>query len=313
MADIVVSEFLDEDALAELTPRWTVIYDPTLVDRTDALHAALAEARAVIVRNRTRVGAPLLAAAPGLRVVGRLGVGLDNIDLDACRARAVEVCPARGTNDTTVAEYVVTAVLMLLRGAFQAHDAVLRGDWPRRELIGREVAGRQLGLVGFGANARETARRAAALGMTVMAHDPYVPADDSAWELARAVDLDTLIAGSDAISVHVPLTADTWHLLDARALAAMRSDAVLVNAARGGIVDEAALVDALRAGRLAGAALDVYETEPLTGEAGRRFADVPNLILTPHIAGVTVEANRRISFATVRSVARVLAGPETGG
>jgi (S)-sulfolactate dehydrogenase len=176
--------------------------------------------------------------------------------------------------------------------------------------MGLEVSGRKLGLVGFGAIARETARRANALGMEVVASDPFVPADDPAWrrEGVTPMGFDEVLQSADAISLHVPLTEATRYLIDERALGRMRPGAVVINAARGGVVDEAALCDALRAGRLAGAALDVFEKEPLTAEAGARFQGLENLILTPHIAGVTQEANRRVSAVTARNVRRVLEG-----
>ena len=307
MPDIVVTEFMDEAAIRDGFAGLDVLYDPALVDQPDALARALIEARALIVRNRTQVRPALLDGAPRLRAVGRLGVGLDNIDVEACRARGIAVFPATGANDAAVAEYVVTAVLVLLRGAYGASAEVAGGAWPRNRLIGREAGEKRLGLVGFGAIARETARRAGALGMEVCAFDPYLADDDPAWDgpwgrVAR-VGLDALLAGSDAVSLHVPLTPETRGLIDAARLARMKPDAVLVNAARGGVVDEAALGQALRDGRLGGAALDVFEEEPLGAARGAAFAGCPNLILTPHIAGVTAESNVRVSRVIVDAVA----------
>ncbi len=311
MPDIVITEFMDAAAAAGLERSWTVVHDTTLADDPERLRAAAADARALIVRNRTQVRGELLAACERLEVVGRLGVGLDNIDVEACRARGIAVCPATGANDLAVAEYVIASVLMLLRGAYQSSAEVAAGDWPRERLIGREAAGKRLGLVGFGAIARETAQRAAALGMEVGASDPYVTAADPAWRAVRRLDLDELLAWSDAVSLHVPLTSTTRHLIDATALGRCRADAVLVNAARGGVLDEEALADALRAGRLAGAALDVFETEPLRGEQAARFAGLANVLLTPHIAGVTAESNVRVSAVTAENVRRVLAATPT--
>ncbi|MCX7333704.1 MAG: 3-phosphoglycerate dehydrogenase, partial [Hyphomicrobiales bacterium] len=196
------------------------------------------------------------------------------------------------------------------RGAYGASAAVAAGAWPRNALMGREIAGKRLGLVGFGAIARETARRAAALGMAVAAHDPFVAADDPAWNPAtgpvQSRALDALIAQSDVLSLHVPLTDRTRGLIDAAALARMPKGAILINAARGGVVDEAAVARALRSGHLGGAALDVFDREPLDAAAGAVFADVPNLILTPHIAGVTQESNVRVSAVTAQAVRRHL-------
>ncbi|MFO0452683.1 MAG: NAD(P)-dependent oxidoreductase, partial [Pseudomonadota bacterium] len=283
MATIVISEFMDEAAIREHLAGFDVLYDPKLVDDPPRLQAALADARALVVRNRTQVRPALLAHAPKLECVGRLGVGLDNIDVDACRARGIAVYPATGANDLSVAEYVITAALVLLRRAWYATDAVIAGKWPRMALIGRELSGRRLGLVGYGAIARETAARARALGMTVTAYDPHLPADHAAWRDAERATLDALLASADVVSLHVPLTDETRHMIGARALARMKPDAILVNAARGGVVDEAALAAALRAKRLGGAALDVFEAEPLDAAGGAKFAGLENLILTPHV------------------------------
>ena len=295
MADIVITEFMDKAVVGRLKARFDTLYDPALVDRPDELRAAVADARALIVRNRTQVRGALLAAATSLTCVGRLGVGLDNIDVEACRARGVAVYPATGANDLSVAEYVMAAAMTLLRGAFFASSDVAGGAWPRQRLIGRELAGRTMGLVGLGAIAREVAWRAQAFGMNVVAYDPMLMADHPAWQLARNVSLDGLLTLSDVVSLHVPLTDATRNMIGAARIAAMKPEAILINAARGGVVDEAALALALREKRLGGAALDVFAEEPLSAADGERFRGIDNLILTPHVAGVTVESNVRVS------------------
>lgn len=306
MAEIVISEFMDEAAIRAAFGGRDVLYDPKLVDDAPRLAAAVRDARALIVRNRTQVRGALLEAAPRLEVVGRLGVGLDNIDVAACAARGIAVYPATGANDLSVAEYVITAALMLLRRAWFATARVAAGEWPRTELMGRELAGKRLGLVGYGAIARVTGRMARNLGMSVAAYDPLLPADDAAWAHAIRQPLTELLRDSDVVSLHVPLTDATRNMLDARAIATMRRGAILVNAARGGVVDEAALCAALRSGHLGGAALDVFAREPVDAAAGALFAGVPNLVLTPHIAGVTEESNVRVSAVTAEAVARHL-------
>ncbi|MFM8516624.1 MAG: hydroxyacid dehydrogenase [Nevskiaceae bacterium] len=302
MPEIVISEFMDEAAIRTVLAGRDVLYDPTLVDQPAALHAALREARALIVRNRTQVRGALLEAAPRLEAVGRLGVGLDNIDLPACKTRDIAVFPATGANDVSVAEYVITAMLVLLRRAWFATPDVVAGRWPRMTTIGREISGKTLGLVGLGGIARETAVRARALGMTVVAYDPLLASDHAAWQLARPVGFESLLAESDVVSLHVPLTPATRHIIGASQLAALRRGSVLINAARGGVIDEPALIEALRNGHLGGAALDVFEHEPLDATRGAAFADLPNLLLTPHIAGVTEESNVRVSEVTARVV-----------
>jgi len=306
MPDIVISEFMDQGAIDSLVADFDVLYDPQLVDRHDDLLKAVTSARAIVVRNRTQVRGELLQAATALRVVGRLGVGLDNIDLDACKQRDVAVCPATGANDAAVAEYVIATAMILLRDAYAAGAEVIDGVWPRQRCMGREVGGKVLGLIGFGGIARETAQRARALGMHVMAHDPFVARTDPAWKDVERSELDKLMANADVVSLHLPLTDGTRGLLDARMLAGMKKGAVLVNTARGGIVDEDAVVESLRAGHLAGAAIDVFGTEPVTAAAGARFAGVSNLVLTPHIAGVTQESNVRVSAVTAENVRKVL-------
>lgn len=306
MPEIVISEFMDEAAIHASFAGRDVLYDPKLVDDPARLTAAVRDARALIVRNRTQVRGALLESAARLQVVGRLGVGLDNIDVPACEARGIAVFPATGANDLSVAEYVITAALVLLRKAWFATARVAAGEWPRTELMGRELAGKRLGLVGYGAIARVTGRMGRDLGMSVAAYDPLLAADHPAWADALRQALPELLATSDVVSLHVPLTDATRNMIDAAAIAAMKRGSILVNAARGGVVDEAALCAALKAGHLGGAALDVFAREPVDAVAGAAFADVPNLVLTPHIAGVTDESNVRVSAVTAEAVARHL-------
>ncbi|MCR8724661.1 hydroxyacid dehydrogenase [Frigidibacter sp. ROC022] len=305
MSDIVITEFMDVAAIETLRQRFDVVSDPTLVDDPARLRDLLADARALIVRNRTKVSSSLLEASPGLLCVGRLGVGLDNIDLDACKTRGIAVFPATGANSRSVAEYVVTTAAILLRGAYQARDAMLKGEWPRQACSGREAAGMTLGLVGFGEIARQTASLAQGFGMRVAAFDPYLAADDPAWhgDTRRCDSLEALLRSADVLSLHVPLVPETRHLINAGTLAMMRPGAILINAARGGVVNDAEAAESLRRGHLGGLALDVYETEPLTEAAATVFADLPNVILTPHVAGVTEQSNQRVSALIASRVA----------
>lgn len=302
MSEVVITEFMDEAAVREHLAGLDVVFDPRLVDQPERLRSLLGDCSALIVRNRTQVRGALLEAAPRLRVVGRLGVGLDNIDVAACAARNIRVCPATGANDLAVAEYVICAAMLLLRRAWFATAAVAAGKWPRMELIGQELAGKRLGLVGFGAIARLTAHKALALGLTVAAYDPFVEPASDAWRGVERLELAPLLSTSDVVSLHTPLTAQTRHLIDAAAIARMRPGSILINAARGGVLDESALLAALRERRLGGAALDVFESEPLTAAAGEAWRDLPNLLLTPHIAGVTEESNVRVSAVVARAV-----------
>jgi (S)-sulfolactate dehydrogenase len=308
MATVVIAEFMDEPAVARLRAAGhAVVYDATLVDDATRLQAAAATADALIVRNRTQVRGALLAAMQRCKVVGRLGVGLDNIDVPACEARNMRVIPATGANALAVAEYVVTTALMLLRGAYQSTAAVAVGQWPRNALSnGREINGKTLGLVGFGNIGQLTAKLARSLGMQVLAFDAMMDRDHPTYAQlqVRPAGLNELLAASDVVSLHIPLVESTRGLFNAERLAQMKLGAVLINTSRGDIVDEAALADALRSGHLGGAAIDVFGAEPLP--VTTHFDGCPNLVLTPHIAGVTSESNERVSALIADRVLQAL-------
>jgi (S)-sulfolactate dehydrogenase len=236
-------------------------------------------------------------------------VGLDNIDMEAASRAGVVVIPALGANAVSVAEYVLGAILVLQRNIYSMTDSMVAGEWPRQgHAFGRELMGKVLGLIGFGSIARQVAARASGFGMRIIAHDPYVPDGDEAWSHAERLGFEEVLAGADVISVHVPRTDETLGLIGPEALGLMKPTAVLVNTSRGGVVDESALADALRRGALGGAALDVFASEPLGPGPAAVFAGLDNLILTPHIAGNTIESVDRVAAMTVRSVLDALSG-----
>ena len=307
MADIVITEFMDESAIASLKSKWRVIYDPELHKTPDTLQRELVSARGLIIRNQTQVTAAMLEKTPHLTTIGRLGVGLDNIDMDACKQHGITVIPAIGANAKAVSEYVISTALILMRKAFLSTNEVLAGRWPRAQLMGTEINGKTLGLIGFGSIARQVSRDATVLGMKTIAFDPFVDDSDEAWEYTEKDTFNNILRRADILSLHVPLTKGTRHLIAAEALTLMKPSAIIINTSRGEIVDETALVAALKSDRLYGAALDVFETEPLTAEAGRKFEGLENLILTPHIAGVTEEANVRISKMIADKITQALA------
>ena len=244
------------------------------------------------MRNRTQVDRPPRGRA-ALRVVGRLGVGLDNIDVDACRERGIEVIPATGANALAVAEYVIGTAMLLLRGAYASTAAVARGEWPRPALSnGRELAGKTLGVVGFGGIGRLAGRLARALGMRVVGFDAQIAPTSAVWAAKRrgAAALDALLAEADVVTLHVPLVAATRHLIDAPRLARMKAGAILINTSRGGVVDEAASPP--RCERHDWAAPRSTCSSRSRCRPDRRSPPVPNLLLTPHIAGVTARIER---------------------
>jgi D-3-phosphoglycerate dehydrogenase / 2-oxoglutarate reductase len=241
------------------------------------------------------VSRPVFEAGP-LRVVVKYGSGTDNIDLPAANALGAKVSSTPAANARSVAELTLGLLVALARH-IALHDRLVRhGSWERRS--GIELGGKRLGVVGYGAVGRETARLAAAFGMEVLAHDPFVEEAD-----VELVDLETLLASADAVTLHVALDESTRGLIDAEALARMRPEALLVNTARGGIVDEAALAEALASGRLAGAALDVFDDEP---PAGSPLLALENVVLSPHAGAATTEATRRAGVQAVRQLLRDL-------
>lgn len=304
---IIITEFMDERAVAQLAAEHDVVYDPKLVDQPADLLAAAATCDAIIVRNRTQVRGELLAALQQCKVVGRLGVGLDNIDVPGCEAKGMKVIPATGANALSVAEYVIATAMLLLRGAFHSTQDVAAGRWPRNALSnGRETAGKTLGIIGFGSIGQLTGKLAKALGMSVIAYDPVMKSDSPAFAQigAKPSSLDEVISQADVLTLHVPLVDGTRGLFNAQRIASMKRGSVLINTSRGHIVDSAAVAQSLKNGHLGGAALDVFDTEPMPAEA--MFESCPNLILTPHISGVTFEGNERVSFMIADLVLKAL-------
>jgi D-3-phosphoglycerate dehydrogenase len=266
---------------------------------------ALKTAHGLIVRSATKVKAPMLDGAPQLRVVGRAGVGVDNIDLDAATARGVVVLNAPAGNTVSTAELTMALILAMVRGVAEADASVRKGEWARSRFQGVELRGRKLGLIGAGRIGGTVARRCKAFGMDVIAYDPYLT-DDHAREMGvERAELDDVIAKADVISLHVPLTDETKGLISKESIARMKKGTYVVNVSRGGVVDEPALAEALASGHLAGAALDVYENEPLEAESALRGA--PNLILMPHLGASTSEAQELVASEIAEAVRAALA------
>jgi len=307
MSSILISEFITSQALETLRRQHEVVYAPELYKDRPALIAALQNIEALVVRNLTQVNEEVLAGAAKLKVVGRLGVGLENIELSACAKRNIKVIPATGANAESVAEYVVGAAVALTRGFIPATTATFNGEWPRPRFSGyHEFLGKTIGIVGFGSIGRIVAKKAHAFGLRCVAYDPMLSGDSVELDgfSVPLLSLSELLSESDAITLHLPFLPDTKNLFNAATLDQIKEGACLINTARGGIVDEKALADRLRSGRLGGAAIDVFSTEPAKDLS--HFAGIENLILTPHIAGVTQESNERVSQMIADEVNRFL-------
>ena len=250
-----------------------------------ALVARIGEYEGLIVRSATRVTSAVLAAGARLEVVGRAGAGVDTIDVDAATERGVVVMNTPGGNTTAVAEHTLALLLALARRIPAADAALKGGRWEKSRLQGIELFGKVLGVLGLGRIGSEVARRALGFRMHVIAYDPYLTREAAERQGVEAVELDDLLARADLITIHVPLTGDTRHLLGEDAFARVKPGVRIINCARGGIVDERALADAIRSGRVAGAALDVFETEPLPADSPLWAR--PDVTISPHISGLT--------------------------
>jgi len=305
--EVAVVEDVWGDPFERLAADLAVCRDAQAWTAEGRLAAAVRDARALVVRNRTQVTASLLEGAPRLEVVARAGVGLDNIDLAAADAAGVVVVAALGANAVSVAEHTLGLALAVARRVVALDAAARAGRWDRQP--GMELAGGTWGLLSAGATARATGRLARALGMTVLAYDPYVdPAHPELTELGiRLTGLEEVVAGSDVLSIHLPATAATRGLVSADLLTQARPHLILVNCGRGEVVDEAALADALEAGRIAGAGLDVRAVEP---PAPGRLEGLSSVVLTPHVAGITGAAQRRIAEILCAEIRAVLDGAE---
>lgn len=276
-----------------------------------ALNAALPRAHALLVRSETKVTEAMLEKAPELKVIGRAGIGVDNIDVPAATHRGIAVLNAPGANTVSAAEHTFALLLALLRHVADAAGTMRAGKWDRKAFEGRELRGKTLGVVGLGRIGAHVTKIARAFGMRVVAHDPFLPEARAAELGVDLLPLDDMLRVADVVTLHLPLTDETRALLDTRRLRLLPKGAVLVNAARGGLVDEGALVDALTDGTLAGAALDVYSKEPLPADHPLRRA--PHVVLTPHLAASTAEAQARVSKEICAAVREALLTGDVGG
>ena len=306
MFRVLVTDTLAESGLDILRAAQDVDLDyrPGLKD--EALLAAVAASDSLITRSGTAVTPELVNAGTRLRIIGRAGVGLDNVDVDACTARGILVINAPTANIMSATEHTMAMLLSLCRNIPEAHASVKRGEWTRAKFMGVELDGKTLGVIGLGRIGTRVTARARAMGMRVIAYDPYIA--DSVFErvVATRVTLDQLLAQADVITVHTPLTEETRGLLGANEIAKMKDGVIVLNIARGGIYEEQALADALNAGKIFGAAVDVYEDEPPGKD--HPLLNAKNIILSPHIGANTIEAQDRVAVQTAEMVVEALRG-----
>ncbi|GAB3055712.1 hydroxyacid dehydrogenase [Virgibacillus ainsalahensis] len=307
---VLVTELMWEDGIEALRRNgYTVDYDMELSRKRDELLQLVPSYDALIVRNETNVDPELLDAAKKARVIGRLGVGLDNINLDAAKKRNIPVISARNANATSVAEYVMASMLDAYRQLSDADADVRRGNWDRKFFTGYELNGKTLGLLGLGEISHRVAKRANVFGMKTIGYDPFVaPFDHILQETGvKPVDnLENLLSESDFLSIHVPLTKATKHMINKNNFPLMKRHAYVINSARGGIIHEQDLIKAVKAGEVAGAYLDVLESEPVQKDSP--LTQVESIRLSPHIAGLTDESQSRTAMLIAQEVMRVMNG-----
>jgi len=272
----------------------------------DELAAIIGEYDALAVRSETKVTADIIAKAGKLKIIGRAGVGVDNIDVEAATNRGILVVNSPEGNTLAAAELTVAMLLALARNIAPADQALRGGKWDRKKYMGSEVYGKTLGVVGLGKIGREVVSRMQAFGMSVLGYDPYLKPEQAESLGIKLADLDTLYRESDYISVHTPKTKETTGMINAEKLALMKPTVRLINCARGGIIDEAALADAARSGRIAGAAVDVFTTEP--APADNPLLGVPNILTTPHLGASTEEAQVNVALDIAEQIVEVLSG-----
>src|SRR3954462_10731735 len=302
---ILVADSISQRGIEEMT-RDGALEVSTRTGLNEAeLVGIIPEFSAIVVRSQTKVTAPIVNAGARLRVIGRAGVGVDNVDVEAATRRGVIVMNAPGGNTISTAEHAFSLLLCAARKIPQAYSLMQAGKWDRKNLEGVELFNKTLGIIGMGRIGSELSRRAIAFGMRVMAYDPYLSASRArTLQVELIEELDDLLAGSDFITLHTPLTPETHHLLDSARLATTKPGVRIINCARGGLVDEKALVDALGSGHVAAAALDVFETEPLPADSPLRA--VPNLVLTPHLGASTAEAQESVGIEIAQSIRAAL-------
>jgi D-3-phosphoglycerate dehydrogenase len=309
MRDVLVTESIVGSEMESLKSHLDVVFEPDLWSTPDRLHKMIADFRAIIVRNQTKVTSELIASAPHLQVIGRAGVGLDNIDLDAATSAGIVVAYTPEQNAVSVAELTIGMMLALARKLVPADQTTKGGEWKRRESTGIELYGKTLGLVGLGRIGYRVGGRAKAFGMDIVAYDLYANPDaiTVSESFARMMGLDELLGLADFVSCHVPLTSETVDLFNYDRFCQMKSTAYFINTSRGEVVDEEALAQALKEKRIAGAGLDVRQKEP-PGKGP--LSEIDNVILTPHIGAFTKEGQERVVSSVCRDVAAILGGGE---
>ena len=293
MTKILITEFINKNSLNNLRKNFEVHYDENLWSQTEKLINSIKDSEGLIIRNKTKVTKDLLDKANNLKFVGRLGVGLDNIDIDYCKNKKIYVQPATGMNADSVVEYVVSCSLSLIKKIPLLNNGTSKGEWPRTKIKSEEINGKNLGLIGYGYIGKKVSKYCSNLGLNIIAYDPYLE-DQTNDKYANFVELNKIYEVSDIISLHLPLTKETKNLINKVSFSKMKQKPIIINTSRGSIVNENELIDAYKNNLISGFALDVFENEPIEDSLYNQINKDMNCILTPHISGVTTQSNERV-------------------
>ena len=295
MINILITEFIDPEALKILSKDFNVIYKKDIWENSDYLKKEINKFEGIIVRNKTNLNQSILEKAENLKYIGRLGVGLDNIDTEYCNKNNIFVQPAIGMNADSVAEYVISSSLSLLKKTKLINAKTQSGQWPRTSITTNELKGKILGLIGFGDIAKKVLKLINAFEVTTISFDPFITSQEMEEHNVKKVTFENILSLADIISIHVPLNNETKYLFDKKTFQKMNNKPIIINSSRGGIINETDILEAYKNNYISGFALDVYEHEPVNKIFLKNITNDMNCILSPHIAGVTEESNTRVS------------------
>ena len=297
---ILITEFINKNSLDDLNNNFEIKFDEKLWEKEKELLEIIKNYDGLIVRNKTKVNKDILSNANNLKFIGRLGVGLDNIDTEFCKTKNIHVQPATGMNADSVAEYVISSSMSLIKKIPMFHNRTVKGDWPRTIIKSAEINGQFIGIVGFGTIGRKVADYSLKKGLNVLAYDPYIKKLDDNEKNYKLSSLEDVFKNADIISLHLPLTEETKNLINKSSFSKMQKQPIIINTSRGSVVNENDLIDAYDQNLISGFALDVFENEPIKKDLYERITSEMNCILTPHISGVTTESNIRVSDFIVK-------------
>ena len=299
---ILITEFINQNSFEHLNKKFDVRYDEKLFENKKEITRIIKDYDGLIVRNKTQVNLSILKNALKLKFIGRLGVGLDNIDTGYCKSKNIHVQPATGMNADSVAEYVVSSSMSLIKKIPMFHNGTIKGEWPRTTIKSIEINQKYLGIIGFGTIGKKVAEYSSKNGLKILAYDPYVKEINNKKIDAKLSNLNEIFEKSDIISIHLPLTDETKNIINKSSFSQMKNKPIIINTSRGGIINENDLIEAYNKNNISGFALDVFEKEPIESEFYKKIKLGMNCILTPHISGVTTESNIRVSDYIVKKI-----------